>query len=71
MVPIIADELSVEKREGVIAKRSYVDTCNSCTIGGTAVLMCSCRNDAGVWGSTSLWLDTYIINDNGVLRWQL
>ncbi|KAM7188962.1 Cyanovirin-N [Naviculisporaceae sp. PSN 640] len=71
VVPIIADELAVDKRDSLTEKRSYASTCNSCTIGGTAMLMCSCRNNAGVWGSSSIWLDTYIANVNGVLRWQL
>ncbi|KAK4156604.1 hypothetical protein C8A00DRAFT_30572 [Chaetomidium leptoderma] len=54
-----------------VEKRSYQDSCNSCTISNSAnpILRCHCNKpgSAAVW--TELALNNCIANRNGMMTW--
>lgn len=52
-------------------KRSYMGTCNSCSIVNDNALRCNCRNKAGKWTWSRLDLNQCLVNLNGQLAWRI
>ncbi|KAM7185750.1 Cyanovirin-N [Naviculisporaceae sp. PSN 640] len=55
----------------LVDKRSYVGSCNSCTIVNNVALRCNCRNEGGGWIWSDLDLNKCLANANGQLDWRL
>lgn len=54
---------------GGLAKRSYMTTCDSCSILNSNTLQCRCRNIGGSWIWSNLNLNYCIANYGGNLAW--
>jgi hypothetical protein len=56
----------------VVQKRSYQTSCTNCGISNAdnnPFMECQCRNSAGNWGTTRLYLNACIVNNNGQMQW--
>jgi hypothetical protein len=62
----------VSDTAAAVQKRSYQTSCTSCGIsdnGNDPFMECSCRNSAGNWGTSRLYLNNCIANVNGEMQW--
>ena len=57
---------------GMVEKRSYQTSCNSCRIdnnGGNPFFECRCSNASGNYVSSRVYLNACIANRNGIMQW--
>jgi hypothetical protein len=62
----------VSDTAAAVQKRSYQTSCTNCGIsdnGNNPFMECSCRNSAGNWGTSRLYLNNCIANVNGEMQW--
>ncbi|KAK4209238.1 Cyanovirin-N [Rhypophila decipiens] len=68
--PVAVSESSSLEERGNIMKRSYVGTCEECTLGHNGFLKCQCKKKDGKKVSSTLYLNDCFVNVDGFVYWR-